>query len=159
MYCLRFHPKHRTRGPLTVREIQEKNVLRLQVVRSWVFGKEMRAFATGEELHVESKLLPFHIFLDDRGILRVGRRLWHLNLPYVQSHPILMAKGLRVIRPYHSRCVHSRTLSLYNIRISLLTTRAPRAEPFTNASTEYVMGQLLAISMMEGRSFVNRGVD
>lgn len=53
-----------------------------------------------------TRFLPFHIFLDDRGILRVGGRLWDLNLPNVQSHPILMPKGLYVIRPCHSGCVH-----------------------------------------------------
>lgn len=42
-----------------------------------------------------SKLRVLNLFVDNRGILRVGGRLVHADLPYEQKHPILLPRTHR----------------------------------------------------------------
>ena len=74
-----------------------------------------------EKIDVKSRVIPLNPFIDNQGILRVGGRLTHSELPEEQKHPILLPASHHttrlVIRDEHFRLKHAGTqASLYSVR-------------------------------------------
>ncbi|XP_029054752.2 uncharacterized protein LOC114882037 [Osmia bicornis bicornis] len=173
-YCLRFRPNRRIAGPLTVEEIRDANLKIITLVQYNTFQQDIKDLKTGK-FHPKSKLRSLHPFLDKRGMLRVGGRLQHSNLPFAQKHPILLPRGNHltdlIIRESHVKNHHSGvTATLYNVRqkywpidgknttrkIIRQCVKCFRVNP---PAVEYLMGNLPAARVTENRPFYNCGVD
>ncbi|XP_076661053.1 uncharacterized protein LOC143364799 [Halictus rubicundus] len=174
-YCLRFLPKGRCHGPITVSEINRANNKIIKLTQETAFREELNDLKSGHALSTKSKLLCLTPFLDENGLLRVGGRLQNSNLNFNQKHPILLPKNNfiteLIIRDAHVNNMHSGlTATLYNVRQSYWpidgknTTRKIirncvkcfRVNPPT---TKYIMGNLPTHRVTENRPFINTGVD
>ncbi|XP_076661051.1 uncharacterized protein LOC143364796 [Halictus rubicundus] len=173
-YCLRFRTKHRASGPLSIKELQDANDRIIRLLQAVTFAHDIRDLKIGR-LPNTSNLMPLCPFLDDSGVLRVGGRLQNSTLPFEQRHPTLLPREHHVtkliIRDSHLRNHHAGiTTTLYDVRqlywpINGKTTtrqiirqcvRCFRVKP---TSVEYVMGNLPAARVTEGRPFINSGID
>ena len=56
----------------------------------------MLTLRAAKELNKNTKILALAPFIDERGILFVGSRLRHTDIPYTQKHPILLPKNAHV---------------------------------------------------------------
>lgn len=70
---------------------------------------EIQALKKERELPKSSSLLPLRPFLNEFGILRVGGRECHSNLPYASRHPIIPSANHNLTR-----------LTLYSEHVRLL---------------------------------------
>ncbi|XP_076661059.1 uncharacterized protein LOC143364822 [Halictus rubicundus] len=173
-YCLRFRLKPRVTGPLTIQELSEANHRVIHLLQAVTFAREIQDLRTGR-ISNKSQLQPLCPFLDERGILRVGGRLRNSTLPFAQKHPILLPRGHHVtkliIRDSHVQNHHTGIVAtLHNVRqtywpidgkntsrqIVRKCIRCFRVKPPT---AEYLMGNLPADRVTEGRPFINSGVD
>ncbi|XP_076284778.1 uncharacterized protein LOC143211196 [Lasioglossum baleicum] len=173
-YCLRFRTSRRTIGPLSIEEIQHANRQIIKLLQSVTFARDIHDLKTGH-LSNTSKLQPLTPFLDEQGILRVGGRLQNSTLPFEQRHPILLPRSHHItkliIRDSHQRNHHAGiTATLYDVRLSYWpidgknTTRqivrhCIRCFRIKPPTVEYIMGNLPAARVTEGRPFVNSGID
>ncbi|XP_076661056.1 uncharacterized protein LOC143364804 [Halictus rubicundus] len=156
-YCLRFRTKHRASGPLSIKELQDANDRIIRLLQAVTFAHDIRDLKIGR-LPNTCNLMPLCPFLDDSG-----------------RHPILLPREHHVtkliIRDSHLRNHHAGiTTTLYDVRqlywpINGKTTtrqiirqcvRCFRVKP---TSVEYVMGNLPAARVTEGRPFINSGID
>ncbi|XP_067217398.1 uncharacterized protein [Linepithema humile] len=84
---------------------------------------EVHQLSKGQELHSKSKLFSLRLFLDARGLLRVGGRPQKAQLDYDQRHPIILPKGQRlthlIIMEEHLKNLHAGVQSL----LALIRTR------------------------------------
>lgn len=69
----------------------------------------------------KSKLLPFNLFVDEKGILRIGGRLKNANLSFQQKHQIIISSETHfaklIIGDAHIRSEHGGTqIALSTIR-------------------------------------------
>ena len=75
------------------------------------FQSEIDAIKSGRALHLSSKLLPYHPFLDSEDLLRVGGRINHAKLHFSKCHPILLSASHPFIRSMitfeHQRLLHT----------------------------------------------------
>lgn len=173
-YCLRFRTNHRIPGPLSIEELHEANKRIIQLLQAITFANDIHELKTGK-ISNKSRLRPLCPFLDDKGILRVGGRLQNSTIPFDQKHPILLPRGHHItkliIRDSHIRNHHTGiTATLYDVRqlywpidgknttrqIVRQCVRCFRVKPPT---IEYIMGNLPAARVTEGRPFINSGVD
>ncbi|XP_076660443.1 uncharacterized protein LOC143363795 [Halictus rubicundus] len=173
-YCLRFRTKHRASGPLSIKELQDANDRIIRLLQAVTFAHDIRDLKIGR-LPNTSNLMPLCPFLDDSRVLRVGGRLQNSTLPFEQRHPILLPREHHVtkliIRDSHLRNHHAGiTTTLYDVRqlywpingknttrqIIRQCVRCFRVKP---TSVEYVMGNLPAARVTEGRPFINSGID
>ena len=67
-------------------------VLLLRQVQHNKFPDDIEALQRGKKLPRESRLLKFRPSLDEDGLLCVGGRLAHANLPMHSKHPVLLAE-------------------------------------------------------------------
>ncbi|GFX51379.1 integrase catalytic domain-containing protein [Trichonephila clavipes] len=84
------NPTNKKTGPLTSDKMEEAEIYLMKQVQLSSFYKEIRAMQNGDDICNKSKILNLSPFLDDKGIIRVGRRLKHSRLPYSSKHPILL---------------------------------------------------------------------
>ncbi|XP_076295805.1 uncharacterized protein LOC143216540 [Lasioglossum baleicum] len=173
-YCLRFPLKHRVTGPLSIEELRESNNRIIQLLQATTFADEIHDLKIGKVSN-RGRLQPLSPFLDDKGILRVGGRLHNSALPFEQRHPILLPRGHHItkliIRDSHLKTHHAGiTATLYDVRqrywpidgknttrqVIRQCIRCFRVKPPT---VDYIMGNLPATRVTEGRPFINSGVD
>ena len=76
-------------GPLTVQELVDAEAYSIAVAQQSDYGEEISTLTKGNTLP-KGKLLPLHPFLDKHGLLSVGGRAKHLELPFSQCHPIIL---------------------------------------------------------------------
>ncbi|XP_018311206.1 uncharacterized protein [Mycetomoellerius zeteki] len=61
-----------------------------KMVQLHAFTIELKCLCNQEQLPKTSKLLSLNPFLDEHGIIRVGGRLQHADLPYSEKHQIVL---------------------------------------------------------------------
>ncbi|XP_053599221.1 uncharacterized protein LOC128669064 [Microplitis demolitor] len=91
------------------------------MVQSSAFSKEINHLNNGSPIPDNSRLIPLNPFLDSTGIIRVGGRLAHSDLPEGQRHPILLPSNHHItqiiIRAEHVKLLHAGTqTTLYSVR-------------------------------------------
>ncbi|KAG1664055.1 hypothetical protein GQR58_020001 [Nymphon striatum] len=91
-------PFHRNRnkpkcGKLKLEEIDESKYLILKFVQNLAFDSEGKALPKNSSLSRSSPIAKLSPFLDEVGLLRVGRRLTLANLPFEEKHPIILPKS------------------------------------------------------------------
>lgn len=173
-YCLRFRTNYRTTGLLSIEELQNANNRIIKLLQAVTFASDIADLKAGN-LSNTSKLQPLSPFLDEQGILRVGGRLQNSTLPFEQRHPILLPRGHHIskliIRDSHQRNHHAGiTATLYDVRLRYwpidgknatrqVIRQCVRCFRMKPPTVEYVMGNLPAARVTEGRPFISSGVD
>lgn len=94
---------------LTCAELQKALLLIIKIDQSLHFKKEIQMLKASR--NVSGPLKDLHPFLDQQGLLRVGGRLHHSDVPYSQKHPVILPKGSRItdliISREHIRLLHA----------------------------------------------------
>uniref|UniRef100_A0A1B0DAL3 DUF5641 domain-containing protein n=1 Tax=Phlebotomus papatasi TaxID=29031 RepID=A0A1B0DAL3_PHLPP len=111
-------PEQRTTGPLKSNEIFDATRQILHLVQAEVFPLETRLLKAGKSLPHSSNLLSLNVFYDEGGLIRVGGRLDHSNLPSEAKHQILLPSKHHVtnliIDEAHKQTMHGGTLTTSN---------------------------------------------
>ena len=98
---------------LAVHELELAEEFWCRTVQRSAFLEEITDLEKKGKVRQSSKLLTFHPFLDRKGLLRVGGRISHANLPYAKRHPILLPRchdfTEMLIRSEHQRLLHAGT--------------------------------------------------
>ena len=179
-YVLRFlhnirNSVKKRRGPITIIELEAASRILILSTQLVALSKEIQSLRNGVDLDRKSRLIPLKPFLDREGILRVGGRLTHSELPEEQKHPILLPPNHHItqliILEEHKRLKHAGTqATLYSVRelywplngrnitrlIIHKCVRCFRAKP---REIDYVMGDLPQERVSCSRPFLNVGVD
>lgn len=122
----------RTRGELTVEEIQDAEIRIIKAAQSRSFKAECSALSSGKPLPMSSKLLTLKPRLDEDGVMRSDGRLENAEyLPYDVKYPIILPrKGWvtkLIVRWYHQQGNHTagknRTLAMLSSRFWLMQSR------------------------------------
>ncbi|XP_062534977.1 uncharacterized protein LOC134204168 [Armigeres subalbatus] len=92
----RSKKENRTTGSLKVPELRSATAKIILNVQRNVFADEFHMLAN-DKLK-KSKLLQLAPFIDVDGMLRVGGRLKHAQIPFHQKHPLLLPSGHHVTR-------------------------------------------------------------
>ncbi|XP_076660104.1 uncharacterized protein LOC143363391 [Halictus rubicundus] len=178
-WCLRF--LNCARGTSTVKDsflrTAELDNARLVIVQC-----EQRRFFAAEISGLEKSRSPLrgplvrlNLFLDERGILRVGGRLKHSLLDYDEKHPIILPEKSKVtallIVYFHEKLLHGGTqLTLHNLRRRYWIPRGRQAVRkhihgclkcwrWRTKAAEQKMSDLPASRVTPARPFYNSGVD
>ncbi|KAJ8927556.1 hypothetical protein NQ314_019961 [Rhamnusium bicolor] len=96
-YCLRFIANCRTVnenrevGQLTVTEIDKAIKCLVKLCQKESYNDEIQLLQSSQGLKPKHKLLNLAPFVDSDGLLRVGGRLKHSQLPFSAKHPLLLS--------------------------------------------------------------------
>ena len=180
-YCFRFFNNIKTKdettrlkGTITPAEINAALHVIIKVIQTEMFAKEIRALSLNQNVHSDSSLFRLNPFLD-QGIIRVGGRLSHANIPYSQKHPIVLPKGhyitSLIIREEHIKRFHAGVhATLYGLRERYwpidernatrhIIRQCIKCFPVKPRETNYQMGNLPKNHLTFTRPFINVGVD
>ena len=146
-----------------------------QIVQRSKFGEEITHLEAKGKLKQASKILTFHPLLDSKGLLRVGGRIDHANLPYSQRHPLLIpgdhALTKLLISSEHKRLLHagptsvsaslSRRFCILNSRraIRSIVRSCVKCRKTEAAPSPQIFGQLPVDRLRPGPVFDCVGVD
>ena len=116
-YCFRFirNIRHscadKLSGDLTPAEIHQSLNFFIKQSQSIHFPTEISCLRNGASVSIRSKLASLDPFLDDSGVIRVGGRLQHSQLPYDSRHPIVLPPSAHITRLIiereHIRLLHA----------------------------------------------------
>lgn len=179
-WCLRFvnnarKPKNvRESGPLKTSEIQNANYCLLKSVQAAAFSRELTELESHGRVR-SGPLANLNVFIDNRGLIRVGGRLQNANLPYSQKHGVVLPPTHHyteiLIRAEHARLLHAGQLSVLNSlrshywilsgqsairRVLRRCVKCFRTRPTPN---EQLMGNLPAARVNANRAFAEVGMD
>ncbi|GFW80023.1 DUF5641 domain-containing protein [Trichonephila clavipes] len=79
--------------------MEEAEIYLIKQVQLCSFYTEIRAMQNGDDICNKSKILNLSPFLDDKGIIRVGGRLKHSQLPYLRNSKFSYEELLTLITP------------------------------------------------------------
>ncbi|XP_033229696.1 uncharacterized protein LOC117181241 [Belonocnema kinseyi] len=146
----------------------------MKLTQATVFSNEVDSLSRNREINIKSKILNLNTFLEN-GILKVGGRITHSELPQNQKHPILLPRKHHVtdliIREKHLELKHAGSkATLYAIRERYWTIDGRnaigriihhcvtcfRAKP---SIPSYTLGDLPASCLTFTRPFLNVGID
>lgn len=110
--------KQRETLSLTTRDLASAEIILIKAAQT-AFSYEIDNLAANGMIS-KSKLLHLNPFLDPDGILRVGGRLEHANVPYNTRHPIILPKGrlaeLLVRHAHEQGAKPTRQIICHNVR-------------------------------------------
>ncbi|XP_011859672.1 PREDICTED: uncharacterized protein LOC105557117 [Vollenhovia emeryi] len=92
-YCLRFKVNAlggKLHGPLTVEELGSAERTIARMTQQECFEPELRALKNNQSVPKGSQLATLGPFVEKDGLIRVGGRLSHADLPKAQKHPVLL---------------------------------------------------------------------
>ena len=126
-YCLRFkynsssQRENRLSGPLSPHELESAMKIIVKLVQRQSFMVELKDLSKNSPLQKKSSILSLTPFIDSEGLLRVGGRLRHSELPFCQKHPYILPREHHVSRLivdyYHRKNLHLLTQALlYTLR-------------------------------------------
>lgn len=113
-YCHRFRRPLSTRktGPLEPEELSRAEEIIVRWTQAEAFPVELRCLQNKADLPKKSPLIPLKTFIDPSGIIRVGGRLEHAEIPVGQRHQIVLPPRHHIIqiimRETHVRLQHCR---------------------------------------------------
>ena len=180
-HCFKFFNNLKNKDKKTIKterlsqtELNAASEVIIKITQNETFPKELRALSRNELVDTKSPLFRLNPVLD-HGIIRVGGRLIHANIPNSQKHPIVLPKNHNittiVIRDEHKKLFHTgHHATLYGVRERYWpidgrnTTRniirqcvtCFRAKP---RETNYLMGNLPKDRVSFTISFEHVGVD
>lgn len=179
-YCLRFvHNARRIgnhlSGELSVPEIQEAEIHVIKAVQEESFGSELHCLRSKEDLDYRSKIQSLSPFIHKDGLLRVGGRLVHADVPFDFQHQILLPQKHKftkalVINTHQSLCHAGVQATMASIRqrfwipstrrfVKSVLRKCIKCFRFTQSNAEQIMGQLPAVRVNVSSPFSNVGVD
>lgn len=88
-YAHRFIDKCRQiahTGSFTVTELKRAEITIVKLVQQEAFPQERRCLQAGKTLRKDSEIIALNARLDNQGLLRVGGRLRHANIPKEARH-------------------------------------------------------------------------
>ncbi|XP_071582573.1 uncharacterized protein, partial [Temnothorax nylanderi] len=98
---------------LTVSEIEAERRFWVKSIQNASFSSEIKVLQKGQSLPKSNSLAILTPYLDSDGLLRVGGRLQHSQLPDNSKHPLILPKTSAfttlVIADAHSRTLHGGT--------------------------------------------------
>lgn len=114
-YVFRFYhncknPVTKVSGVLTTQELERTRDALVKVVQWECFGEEIKCLAAGKDIPKTSKLKFLNVFLDGKGLLRVGGRLVNADVsfdckfPFVLPHTHNFSKLIMLY--YHLKNLH-----------------------------------------------------
>lgn len=178
-FCLRFvnniKPSAlKTKEPLTPQELKISLYFIVKILQENCFEKELAEFKTQKPLSNKA-ILQLNPFIDDSGILRVGGRLTHSNLPFEQKHPMLLPSKNKIVRLLltneHIRLGHSglqTTLSNFRLRfwplgglreVKRIARNCFICHKFKVKPFQQIMSDLPSVRVQPSRPFNITGVD
>lgn len=130
-YILRFIHQCRRRGickpddgvlvrSLSAQEYAHSTWIWLKLIQSELFPQELKALHQRSSLSSKSPIVSLNLFLDENGLIRVGRRIQNAPLSFERRHPVLLAAHpvvLLIIKDVHLRSLHS------GLQLTLITLR------------------------------------
>ncbi|KRX12510.1 Transposon Tf2-6 polyprotein, partial [Trichinella nelsoni] len=168
-------PEERKTKPLEVREIDKAEKFWWKTLQKEEFPEELESLKREKKLPKSSRLWPLNPYIDDNGILRVGGRLRHSDLPFHTKYPVLLPNQhplvKLLVRDQHIRQLHAgvdQTLSCLRQRYWIVngrsvvkqvirecvTCRKENAKPFSPK-----MSDLPRERVVEVLPFENTGLD
>lgn len=106
---------------LASEELNTSRVYWLKYIQAQRFSEDRSRLLGHLPLSSKSPLRSLHPFLDEQGLIRVGGKLQHANLPETTKHPIILASHPLVkvlIRHIHLRALHAGpTLTLLTLHL------------------------------------------
>lgn len=101
---------HYCKKGITSAELTEAEHVIIKSVQCEVYAEEMTCFESKQDLPGSSPLKKLHPVRDKEGLLRVGGRITHSNLPADETHPILIPGkhhlAVLLIRHHHEQVKH-----------------------------------------------------
>lgn len=101
----------RTTGDLACEELEFSLNSLVKLLQASTFEREILCLNKGDPLPTSSKLLSLNVFIDSKGIIRVGGRIRHSKVAYDTKHPILLPSKhpftILIIRHEHYRLFHA----------------------------------------------------
>lgn len=109
--------KQRTKGQsqlppfVTITELRKVRQIVIKLAQSVSYKNEIEILNKGKNLPKKYPLIKLNIFLEPgTGILRVGGRLHHANVPYERKHPAILHRESFVAQFWvlhtHHLCLH-----------------------------------------------------
>lgn len=160
----------------TPQDLKKAELTLFRLVQQECFVDAITALKDGKFNDPSLKSLKsLNPFLDENGLLRVGGRIEHANLPFEQKHPLIMSGKHEIMRLYifdvHKNLAHASKRTIYNYIRSViwmiqgmksiksvldkcLLCHRYKAPPVTQ-----LMGQLPASRVTYSRPFTYVGVD
>lgn len=107
---------------LSVPELNDAEVYILQHIQAECFAEELASITSNHAMPRKSNLKSLLPFRDPEGLLRVGGRLSHSNIPASMQHPIILSGKhvlvRRLIRDEHLRLLHAGPSLVYTSLLS-----------------------------------------
>ncbi|XP_022835967.1 uncharacterized protein LOC111363382 [Spodoptera litura] len=160
---------------LTLKEINRAMCTIIKSVQIYYFENEILSLDKGGKLPTKSNILKLNPFLDSNGVLRVGGRLKHSNLPEESKHPILIPGEGRltqlIIEKAHQQTLHggARLTLAYtrnnywiisgNRTVKKALRQCIRCRRYATSRTEQLMGNLPKERITPSRPFSHTGID
>ena len=82
----------------------------IRITQNQYFYNEINQLKNNKKIESKSKLVQLNPFLDATGLLRVGGRLQHSELPFNTKHPYILPSDCKlselIVRDSHERTLH-----------------------------------------------------
>ncbi|XP_057671252.1 uncharacterized protein LOC130902982 [Diorhabda carinulata] len=124
-YLLRFKnnlkvkPKQRDLNKLKISELDEAKIILIKHFQRKHFAIEIKDLLRHKQVSKKSKLFRLSVFLDERGIIRVGGRLKNTNLNFDNKHPIILPAKCHltslIVRHFHFKYLHAGPQTLLSV--------------------------------------------
>ncbi|KAK0132494.1 hypothetical protein N1851_032631 [Merluccius polli] len=101
---------HFCKKGLRTAELTKAEYVIIKAVQREVYSEEVECIEKKQDLPVGSSLRKLHPVMDEEGLLQVGGRTTHSNLPANETHPILLPGkhhvAVLLIRHHHGKVEH-----------------------------------------------------
>lgn len=160
---------------LTVSELETERRFWIKSVQGCSFSSEFKVLYQGQSLPKSNSLSSLTPYIDSQGLLRVGGRLQHSQLPDNAKHPFILPKEsvltTLIISDAHSRTLHGGTQitlsftrqNYWIIRgrtaVKSFILKCVRCTRFRQQRAQQLMGQLPIERVTPSRPFLHSGVD
>ncbi|XP_057656756.1 uncharacterized protein LOC130894159 [Diorhabda carinulata] len=124
-YLLRFKnnlkvkPKQRDLNKLKISELDEAKIILIKHFQRKHFAIEIKDLLRHKQVSKKSKLFRLSVFLDERGIIRVGGRLKNTNLNFDNKHPIILPAKCHltslIVKHFHFKYLHAGPQTLLSV--------------------------------------------
>lgn len=174
VYNSRKNSTEKLQGNLKLSELDNAFKTIIKCEQNLYFFDDIKCLISDHSLK-SSSLYSLAPFIDGEGILRVGGRLQHSNLPFNQKHPVILPKGSHVtnliIHRTHLNLLHAgprQVLSSLNLNywvsngireVKKIIHKCVTCFKYKARCSSQLMGSLPEKRVSSSRVFKNVGVD